>query len=132
MLVKTLAHGKLVLARFLKYPDVSTDTETVAAEKYPDKKSTLIIGRARIKVWSMCHRGEAYSFPTNLIGPYPTMEEWCKVFSPLFLSKKILHVFHNFNYDGNQFLTYGQRVRRIWDTVIGCHYANPNLDKDLK
>lgn len=132
MLVKTLAHGRLVLERFMRYPRFAADTETQAKEQYAkDKKSTLIIGRYVVKIWSMCYRGEAYSFPTNLISPkYPTMMEWVELFEPLFQQK--LGVFHNFNYDGNAFLEYGATFRRIWDTLLGCHAANANYDRDLK
>jgi len=132
MLVKTIAHGRLVLERFMRYPRFAADTETQAKEKYADdKKSTLIIGRYVVKIWSMCYRGEAYSFPTNLISPkYPSMWEWVKLFRPLFNEK--LALFHNFNYDGNAFLEYETTFRRVWDTLLGCHSANANYDRDLK
>lgn len=133
MIVTTLAHGRLVLARFLRYKHAAVDSETQAAPGYEnDKKAALIIGRARIRLWSMCHRGESYSFPTNLLGPYPTMHEWARLFRPLFIKRTSRKVFHNFNYDGNAFIIYGVKFEPIWDTLYGCHYANANYDRDLK
>lgn len=133
MIVTSLAHGQLVLERFLKYDDCALDSETQAAPGYEkDKKSTLIINRHRIRLWSLCHRGEAYSFPTNLIGQYPTMAEWARLFKPLYKDPTIRKVFHNFNYDGNAFFVYQSLFFPIWDTLYGCHYANANYDRDLK
>lgn len=134
MIVRTLEHGRHVFERFLGYEDCSADTETKALPRYAaDKKSTLIIGRYEIKIWSLCHRGESYSFPTRLLGPqYPSMRQWAKLFKPLFISKKVQKAFHNFNYDGNAFATVEARFKNIWDTLLGCHAANANFDRDLK
>lgn len=133
MIVSTLDHGRLVLKRFMGYPDSTWDTETQPKEEYADdKKSTLTIGRYQIRIWSLCHRGESYSFPTSLMGNYPTMFEWAELFKPLAVSKKKRKVFHNFNYDGNAFIPYGLTFPLVWDTVYGCHYANPNIERDLK
>lgn len=134
MIVTTLAHARHIVARFLKFRDCSVDTETQPKPEYAsDPKAGLIIGRHEIKIWSLAHRGESYSFPTRLMGPqYPSIAEWGEVFKPLWLSRQVVKLFHNFNYDGNVFLDSRTTFSNVWDTLIGCHSANANYERSLK
>ena len=135
MLVENIKQARLVIKHLFSKPDVSCDTETVAAPGFDKKKDALVFGRARIKIFSMCHRGEAYSFPTNFFNPqYPTMAQYSELLKEGFASSTVIKVFHNFNYDGNVFFTSttATKIVNFWDTMIGGWLANVDLEKGLK
>jgi DNA polymerase I-like protein with 3'-5' exonuclease and polymerase domains len=134
MLVKDLKHARAVFKRLCVGYTV-IDTETVADPKYKDKEDALVIGRARVKIWSMCREGESYSFPTNLFDPlYPTMAEYAEELAPYFDDPSLTVVFHNANYDLNVFRTTTciKKWRKFWDTMIGAWMANVAIEKGLK
>jgi DNA polymerase I-like protein with 3'-5' exonuclease and polymerase domains len=140
MLVENSSHGKLVKKRFEhlwsfeKVPFFSSDTETRNIAGYKNKDA-LVIGRAEVTFFSICFRGEAYSFPTsNFQSNYVFPEDWAWLLSDWFMDKSIIKVFHNANYDTNQFY-YNMgipAVKNIWDTVIGAWKASEWLEKGLK
>lgn len=138
MLVTSIRHGKAVLNSLRSVPWLCQDTETVARKGWEnDKKSTLIYERHRIKIFSICHKGVSYSFPTNLCGPFPTISEWAALFNDYFenINPKCVSVFHNGNYDIRIFSQMGWEPgfqKRIWDTMISSWLANGNEDKALK
>jgi DNA polymerase I-like protein with 3'-5' exonuclease and polymerase domains len=140
MIVRTIAHAKLVKARIesrwkktgRKY--FCPDTETEALDGYP-KEDALVIGRARCVFWSLCYQGEAYSFPTSYFRPnFPQPEEWMSVFQDWFTDPTIIKVQHNANYDMNIFhYSFEQSyVPNIWCTSIGCWKASEYREKGLK
>ena len=136
MLVKTIAHGERVLYSLRKAPWLAQDTETQPKAKWPDKKSTLIFDRFQIKIFSICHRGAAYSFPTNQVAPeFPNIAEWAELFTEYFhkTNPNVVSVFHNGNYDIRILRQSGwPHFRRFWDTMISSWLANANDDKGLK
>lgn len=136
MIVTSVAHARRVFARFAAYPDWSIDTETVPAPEYAQfSEDALVYARARIKIWSLCHRGESYSFPTNMYDPsYPTMSDYTDLVLPYATLSSIIKVFHNANYDLNVFFTStGLRIfKPVWDTMIGAWMSNVALEKGLK
>ncbi len=133
MICENLRHFRFIMQRFSRYPDGSVDTETISSTE--DKGDALVHGRARIKIWSICHRGESYSFPTNMYDPkYPTMDEYIQYLKPYALNPAIEKVFHNANYDLNVFFTSTNAKiwKKFWDTMIGAWMANVALEKGLK
>lgn len=136
VLVKDLKHGSAVLFRMFKYPWVVIDTETVPKPPYGKRSDdALCFGRARIKTWAVCHRGEAYAFGTNLMSPeYPTMAEWAALLLPYAADPSVRKVFHNANYDVNVFWSsHGIKVfKNIYCTMIGAWAANEAIEKGLK
>jgi DNA polymerase I-like protein with 3'-5' exonuclease and polymerase domains len=145
MLVRTLAHGQLVINRFQKLWKynlekfqglswVATDTETRARDGFTGKKDALVVGRSQMRVFSMCYLGESYCFVTSDYDPTcPTVFEWLELFKPILRSRKIVKVFHNANYDNNVFWNEGMPyLRRIYCTMIAAWKANAGLPKGLK
>jgi DNA polymerase I-like protein with 3'-5' exonuclease and polymerase domains len=135
MLVTSLEHGKAIVKRFLNYDWTYLDCETTGRSEFvEDKKAALLIGRTAIKVFSICYRGEVYSFPTNYLSfRFPTIFQWFAIFEPLF--EKMLIVTHNVNYDFTAFRTeIGVKLiwRKIWCSMIGGWAANPERAKSLK
>lgn len=137
MIVKSIAHGEKVLRAWENIPWLAQDTETKPKVQFKEEpKSTLIRFRHRVFIFSACYRGEAYSFPTNVIDPsYPTITEWSELWDWFLndLNPKMESVFHNFNYDNHALREMGWKpFRNVWDTMIGCWMANANIDKSLK
>ncbi len=135
MVVSTLAHGKLVFERLAKYPWVVLDTETEPKPPWKNKKDTITWGRMQITIFSACYRGESYSFPTSNFSPkYPTPRQWFQLLKPIALSKRIVKVFANANYDLTVFDTSIERLNwpALWDSMIGAWMANPGYAKGLK
>ena len=134
MIVKTLAHARAVINRICSHSDFTLDTETVAAPQY-DKDDALVYGRARVKIWSLCYRGESYSFPTNLFDPsFPSMEDYAEILRPHVENPEKVKVFHNANYDVNM-LTFSTSLKKwpnIYCTMIGCWMADVTVEKGLK
>lgn len=140
MLIETLEHARLVKRRLeglwmqTRLPFVSLDTETESIPLYP-KKDALVWGRAQITFFSLCYRGEAYSFPTcHFQSHYPLPEDWAWVIHDWCLDQRIIKVFFNANYDINQF-HYSMGipvVKNIWDTMIGAWKASEFQEKGLK
>lgn len=133
MLVTTLAHAQKVCQWLASKDWCAFDTETVPNPVFPGETNALIWGRGKVVLWSLCYRGESYSFPTNFADPkYPTMSQWLTVFAPLFQGPTV-KVMHNANYDLNILYTEGlPYIRPIWDTMIACWLANPAMEKGLK
>jgi len=133
MLITNLKTGAKVLDHLFTKPWVALDTETVPITKIR-KKDALIFGRARIVVWSACHRGESYSFVTERFSSkYPAMAEWACLLKPYLVSPFTLKVFHNANYDLNVFYHEGMpRCRPYWDTMIAGWLAAEWKEKGLK
>ena len=137
MLVKTLDHGKRVLLSLSTVKWLAQDTETEPKKEWVgDKESTLIHHRHRIKIFSICYKGAAYSFPTNLVEPtYPSIYDWAGIFNDYFerINPKVISVFHNAKYDITVFRDQGWKpFKNIWDTAISSWMANANEDKGLK
>jgi DNA polymerase-1 len=141
MVVETLAHGKLVLDRLMKRQehlpmrDVSIDTEFEKKPQYKGKKDTLVWGRADVVIWSICYRGESYSFPTNFFDTkYPTLVQWGKLLRPIVEDASIAKIGQNIKIDIHQFEQSANLWiwRNVWDTMIGGWIANPARDKGLK
>jgi DNA polymerase I-like protein with 3'-5' exonuclease and polymerase domains len=142
MIIGSIDHAKRVLDRFYqkweKKPQIERwlvlDTETEPRLPYKASKDALVIGRARIKTFSLCYFGESYSAPTDLLHPkFPPIEDWVEWLIPIAENKGITKVFHNANYDLNVFFYEGLSVvKPIWDTMLGCWKANAELEKGLK
>ena len=133
MLVDNKSQGLAVFKRLFSKEWVTVDTETVPKD-CSKPEDALIYGRMKIKVFSMCHRGESYSFPTNVVAPeFPSMSEWASMLVPYFEQKSCIKVAHNWNYDFNVFYTAGiRRITPIWDTMIGCWLSQEYKEKGLK
>lgn len=134
MLVSSIEHGKRVIARLSAYPWFAFDTETEARPPFA-KDDALVIGRARILVWSACYRGESYCFPTAHFDPkFPTMHEWADLLRPLFSNREQVKVMHNANYDVNvlRHSVHLRQIRNLYDTMIACWLANNSIGKGLK
>lgn len=137
MLVTSISHGERVLKAWSNISWLAQDTETVPkAEWKHDSYSTLVRKRMRVNIFSACHKGEAYSFATNLIdAKYPTISQWAELWNWYLhdLNPKIESVFHNANYDLSVLSDMGWRhYNKVWDTMLGCWMANANIDKGLK
>jgi DNA polymerase I-like protein with 3'-5' exonuclease and polymerase domains len=132
MLVSTKKQGIEVIKYLFSQKWVALDTETVSITKDPD--DTLVHGRHRVYVWSACHKGESYCFPTSRFNSaYPTFAFWASLLQPHFLRKDVIKVAHNWNYDGNVF--FYENLRKcfnFWDTMIGCWAASEYREKGLK
>ncbi len=134
VIVKDIAHGRRVIARLAAHPWLAFDTETESFPPY-GKDDALIIGRAQIVIWSACHRGESYSFPTSSFDPkYPTMQQWAVLLAPVFFKRALTKAMHNANYDLNVLRTSARlgAWRSIYDTMIGGWLANNSIGKGLK
>ena len=141
MIVKTLAHGRLVVSRLQRIldketlKDISVDTETVPKAPWKGKKDALIFDRQKVCVFSVCRRGESYSFPTNALGSFfPTIFQWMEIWHPIFSDSRIIKVGQNFKYDLHVFSTSAgeSEIRPFWDTMLGAWLANPAIEKGLK
>ena len=137
MVVRSVDHAKKIFARWvgkgIKW--VAKDTETQPKPAFPDPKSTLIRGRMDIIIFSMCHRGEKYCFPTSRISNnYPTLTEWMQVCNTHLYEKlpKLCVVYQNANYDIEPLREGGMCVTKFWDTLISGWISNQNEDKSLK
>lgn len=134
MLVQDINHGKRVIARLAKYPWIAFDTETESFLPF-GKDDALVIGRARVLIWSACYLGESYSFPTSNFGSqFPTMHEWADLLRPLFANRAQAKAMHNANYDVNVLRTSVRLkvIRNLYDTMIGGWLANNSIGKGLK
>ncbi len=133
MLVETLNHGRLVFARFAKFPWHAADTETVASAGFI-KRDALVYGRSDLIIFSICYKGESYSFPTSFFDPqYPTPSEWASLYRPLAQSRKIIKTFQNGKYDLQVFFNHNiLDFKNYWDTMVGAWLANENVSKGLK
>lgn len=133
MLVTTLDHGRRVFSRLSRVPWIALDTETKAKHGYSGKDA-LVYDRAEMLVFSMCHRGESYCFPTSLVSPeFPTAAEWAQLLNSFAKNRQMVKCGHNFKYDLHIFFLNGSPVfRNIWDTMIGCWMANAGTEKGLK
>ena len=141
MLVTTLAHGKTVFERLLSNPWMVVDTETLPKPQWAGQKdATLIHKRHCIKMWSVCHRGESYSFGTDKQNPsWPHYTAWAELFRSVWEARKKrkdtlpLIVMHNGNYDLRVLADAGfPSFPNFWDTMISSWLANGNEDKGLK
>lgn len=137
MLVRSLKHGRLVLLSLASILWLAQDTETMPRPEWAnDSESTLIHHRHTIKIFSICHKGISYSFPTNKLSPeFPTISEWAALFKWYFeeINPNVVSVFHNANYDIRVMRQCGWPFfKRVWDTMISGWLANANEDKSLK
>lgn len=135
MICESTAHAKLIFKRFLNYPRAAFDTETKARAPWKGKKDALVLGRMQIIVFSMCYKGEAYCFPTNLLsGEYCSIHDYLQMPEFQRILREKLIVMHNSNYDINVLDAEDPEVRiKNWfDTMIGGWLANPAREKTLK
>jgi DNA polymerase I-like protein with 3'-5' exonuclease and polymerase domains len=144
MIVATISHGRKVLKSFLNYPWFAIDSETKPKKKWSEPpyaaKATLVHPRMEVNIFSLCHKGESYSFPTatfDLTSTYPMMSEWMEIFNEFLVEAKkrnIVAVMHNANYDVRVFDDAGLHLRQlvIWDTAIGAWMSDSNAEKSLK
>ena len=144
MLVTTVDHGKAVFGQWDRGRDwIVIDTEDEPKFPWKNKSDIITYGRQRITIFSICYKGESYSFPTSDFSlKYPTRYKWWTLLKPIFLNPEIIKVFHNANFDLSVFDTSVQEIfdlRMEWDewpdfwcTNIGCWIANPAVPKALK
>lgn len=140
MLVETVQHGRLVFKQLQqlwaktgrKYGVI--DTETRAIRPFP-KDDALTIGRACVRIWSLCYNGASYAFLTSdFSSRYPTMREWGELLLPFFSDPTITWVAHNWNYDANVFF-FDANIETpacIFDTMLGAWAAAEFQPKGLK
>jgi len=110
-----------------------TETKTKGGQFMKHDKDGLIWGRQEIVAFTLCHKGEAYSFLTSAFDPkYPTMEQWGRLLRGLISTQTII-VMHNANYDCMvTWFVLNMFPRRIWDTMIGGWIADVNKMNALK
>ncbi len=136
MIVTSLSHARKVIKRICSKKHFSIDTETKPAPGYEqDKKAALVINRSQVEVFSICHRGESYSFLTNIVDPrYPLMAEYAEILQPYIEDPRIVKVMHNANYDINVFWSSLKikKWKKIWDTMLGCWIGYAAREKGLK
>lgn len=136
MIVKSIKHGRHVLKSLLLAKWLAQDTETQPKPEWrDDPQSTLIYDRFQIKIFSICHKGISYSFPTDCIAPeYPSIDEWAEIFCEYFAKNPdCVCVYHNGNYDIRILTQSGwNNPRLFWDTMISSWMSNGNEDKGLK
>jgi len=134
MLVKTLAHARAVFKRFSKHPWVVADTETKSVDPaFPD--DALTFGRMRIFIFSMCFKGESYSFACSRMSPdYPTLQEYIDTPEFKAIAAKVRIVFHNANYDLMAFRASAPNLvlRNVYCSMIGAWMASPGREQGLK
>lgn len=148
MIIYTVEQAKRVKERYYQHYrrtgqwDVTIDTETESLPQFlawdKKKKNALIKARAQINIWSICYRGEAYSFPTNIFSnQFPTFLQWMEVFASMFYDKRIVKVFHNANYDQDVLYFNAKELipkilRPYWCTMIGAWKADAEAKASLK
>jgi hypothetical protein len=138
VLVTSLKHLSAVLKRFqsLWKPGrrwLVLDTETKPKPGFPSNDA-LVLHRADIQFFSLCYLGESYSCPTSIFAPqYPTIYQWVDLLRSIADDPFVTKVFHNANYDINQFKDVGiMDWPTIWDTMIGAWKAEAELENGLK
>jgi DNA polymerase I-like protein with 3'-5' exonuclease and polymerase domains len=143
MICESLDHARHIFRRLADYPYIVGDTETVPKKRYLDEwirkngkkknKEALVLGRMQMVLFSMCCKGEAYSFPSNLVsGEYCTIHDYLELPEFKRLIKK-LWIWHNANYDLNVFDEEADiKFKKFWDTAIGVWLANPAKKVSLK
>ncbi len=130
MIVESIKHAQKVFERLHKNDYIVLDTETVGLV---EREDALRWHRMRINMFSVCFRGESYSFPVDKFDPkYPSMMDYAKLLDPIFRDRKIVKVCHNINYDYGVFTIYDLKMFNWWDTMIGGWLADANVEKSLK